>query len=195
MPIFEAIGEFFGQIFVESFLVSGPVKIYEWLTGKETGIDGYRTEQKKFIKFSLAKKFLLTWEMDMTHLRDKLTDGLETMNEELKTNEFQFTTLRDKTIIQPSSSISFYSFHFLVRWLTEHKIKTVGVVERARTIYTTYNDPNSEKLVGQTNKGKKFFISLMEDYSKRQFLRINRDIVTIEEFDVTKIKREIADSR
>ena len=143
----------------------------------------------------MAKKFLLTWGMDVDHLKDKLTDGLETMNEKLKAGDFKFTVLRDKTIIQPLSSISFYSFHFLVQWLTEHKIKTVGVVESARTIYTTYNDSNSENLIGQTDKGKKFFISLMEDYSNRQFLRINRDIVTSVEFDVTKIKNEIAHSR
>lgn len=195
MPIFETIGEFVGQIFVETVFFRGPVKIYEWLTGKETGIDGYRTEQKKFIKFSAAKKCLLTWETDVDHLKYKLTDELELMNEKLKAHDFKFLKLGGKTIIQPPASISFYSFHFLVQSLAEHRIKTLGVVETIQTIYTTYNDPNSENLIGQTDKGQKFFISLMEDYSKRQFLRINRDIVTIDEFDVSKVKVEIAHSR
>jgi hypothetical protein len=74
MLIFEAIGEIVGQIFFESVFFSGPVKIYEWLTGKQTGINGYRTEQKKFIKFSVANKILLTWENDIAHLTDKLED-------------------------------------------------------------------------------------------------------------------------
>lgn len=195
MAIFEVIGEIIAQIFIESVFFSGPVKIYERLTGKSTGLNGYRTEQRKFIKFSAAKKFLVTWETDIDHLKSKLTEGLKLMNEKLKTQDFKFVKLGDKTIIQPPTSISFYSFHFLVQSLAEHKVKTLGVVETARTIYTTYNDPNSENLIGQTDKGKKFFISLMEDYSKRQFLRVNRDIVTSEEFDVSKIKSELAHSR
>ena len=195
MIIFEAIGEFLAQIFIESVFYSIPVDIYEWVTGKKTGLNGYRTEQKKFIKFSVAKKFLLTWEADIEHLKFKMTDGLETMNEKLRITDFHFKTFDQRTIIQPPTSISFYSFHFLVQWLTEEKIKTIGIVETARTAYTTYNDKDSENLIGQTDKGKKFFISLMEDYSKTQFLRVNRDIKTNDEYDVLTIKSELAHSR
>jgi hypothetical protein len=192
MAVFEVIGQIFAEIILEGVFVRIPIKIYEWITGREIKLDGYRTEYKKFIKFSVARKFLLTWEKDIEHLKDKLTDGLEAMNEKLTINDFTFTILDDKTIIQPPASISFYSFHFLVQFLPEYKITTLGIVETIRTIYTTYNDPNSEHLIGQTATGKKFFISLTDDYSKRQFLRINRNIETIEDFDVAKIKRDIA---
>ena len=193
MIVFEAIGEFFGQIFIESVFYSIPVKIYEWVTGKKTKLNGYRTEQKKFIKFSVAKKFLLTRETDIEHLKYKMSDGLETMNEKIKVTDFQFKIMVQRTIIQPPTSISFYSFHFLVQWLTEEKINTIGIVETRRTAYTTYNDPGSENLIGQTDKGSKFFISLMEDYSTTQFLRVNSDIKTNDDYDVFKIKSELAD--
>jgi len=195
MAIFEFLAEVVGQIVVEA-VFNIPVMIYEWLTGKRTNlINGYRTEQKKFIKFSAAKKFLMTWETDIEHLKYKVTDGLETMNEKLDVTDFQFKTIDQKTIIQPPTSISFYSFHFLVQCLTEDKIKTVGIVETARTAYTTYNDPDSENLIGQTDRGKRFFISLMEDYSKTQFLRMNKDIKTNDDYDVLTIKSELAHSR
>ena len=187
--------EFFGGIILEVVFVRIPVKLYEWITGKEIAINGYRTEYKKFIRFSGAQKLLLTWETDIEHLKDKLTDGLETINEKLNITDFRFTTFEQKTIVQPPSSISFYSFHFLVQWLTEYKINTVGMVETARTVYTTYNDPNSEHLIGQTDKGKKFFISLTENYSNRQFLRINRDLITIDDYGVLAIKSGLAHSR
>jgi hypothetical protein len=195
MAAFEFIGEVFGELILEGVFVRIPVRIYEWITGKETGIDGYRTEYKKFIKFSVARKFLLTRETDIEHLKSKLTDGLEAINEKLDISDFQFITTDQKTIVQPPTSVSFYSFHFLVQWLTEYKIETVGMVETARTVYTIYNDPDSENLIGQTDKGKKFFISLTEDYSKRQFLRINRDIKTIDDYDVLAIKSGLAHSR
>lgn len=130
----------------------------------------------------------MTWETDIEHLKYRIADGLETMNEKITVTDFRFKTTDERTIIQPPMSISFYSFHFLIRWLAEYKVKTVGIVESARTTYVTYNDPDSENLIGQTEKGQKFFISLMEDYSKRQFLRINRNIKTIQEFDILTIK-------
>jgi len=117
------------------------------------------------------------------------------MNENLDLNDFHFATTNQKTIIQPPTSISFYSFHFLIQWLTLNKIPTVGIVETGRTVYTAYNDSDSENLIGQANKGKKFFISLMEDHSSRQFLRINREIKTIDEYDVFTLKSSLAHSR
>jgi hypothetical protein len=195
MVIFEFIAEVVGQIVVEA-VFNIPVLIYEGVTGKKTRlINGYRTEQKKFVKFSVAKKFLLTWETDIEHLKSKMTDGLATMNEKLNVTNFQFIAIDQRTIIQPPTSISFYSFHFLVQSLTEEKIQTLGIVETVRTAYTTYNDPDSENLIGQTNRGKKFFISLMEDYSKTQFLRINRNIRTNKDYDILTIKSELAHSR
>jgi hypothetical protein len=187
MAIFEAIGEFVIRILLESALYSA----FDWVTGKNKGINGYRTQQKKFINFDVAKKFILTWEVNIEHLRGKLTEGLELLNEETDIKDFHFITIKQKTIIHPPASISFYSFYFLVQCLDNFKIETVGIVETARTSYATYNDPNSENLIGQTDKGKKFFISLMEDYAKRQFLRINRNIETIDDFEVQKIKSEL----
>jgi hypothetical protein len=195
MVIVEFLAEVVGQIIVEA-VFNIPVLIYERVTGKKTRlINGYRTERKKFVKFSVAKKFILTWETNIEYLKSKMTDGLETMNEKLDVTDFQFSTMDHRIIIYPPTWISFYAFHFLVQWLTDHNIKTIGVVETARTAYTIYNDPDSENLIGQTNRGQKFFISLIEDYSKTQFLRINRNIKTNEEYNVLTIKRELANSR
>lgn len=192
MILFEIIGEIVGQVFVETIFYSIPVRIYEWITGKDTGLNGYRTEQKKFIRFSSSKKFILTWETDAEHLKYKLTEAFGTLEEKLDITHFQFTTTAQKIIIHPPPSISFYSFHYLVQWLTEFKINTVGIVETPRTVYTTYNDPDSENLIGETDKEKRFFISLMEDYSRRQFLRMNRDIKTIDAYNVSAIKGSLA---
>ena len=192
MIIFEVIGEIVAQIFVETIFYSLPVRIYEWITGKDTGLNGYRTEQKKFIRFSSSKKFILTWETDVEHLKYKLEEALKTIDEKLDLTGFRFATIGQKTIIHPPASISFYSFHYLVQWLTTYKVNTIGIVETTRTVYTVYNDPDSENLIGETGKGKRFFISLMEDYSRRQFLRINRDIKTIDAYRVSAIKESLA---
>ena len=191
MAILEAIGEVTIRILIEVI----PAKIVRWVTGKDTGfISGYRTEQKKPINFTLAKKFLLTWEDDIAHLKSNIAEGLETMNEQLDVDTFQFKPIDKRIVVEPPTLISFYAFHFLLQWLAGNKIKTIGVVESAGTTYTTYDDPDSENVIGETDRGDKFFITLMEDYSDIQFLRINRDIETIKGYDVLSIKNSLVRS-
>lgn len=188
MTIFDIIGEIAGQILVEA-VFNIPIRIYKWVSGKQIApINGYRTERKKFIKFDVARKAFLVWENNIESLKKKVKYGLEAMNENVDVTAFEFLTIGQRTIIKPSASLSFYSFHFLVRWLAKDDTKTIGIVETARTAYTTYNDPNSENLIGQTAKGDKFFISLGDEHSRKQFLRINRDIKTIADYDVTTVK-------
>lgn len=194
MLIFEIIGEIFGHIFLDA-IIRIPVKIYEWFTGKETGLfSGYKTEKKKFIKFNTAKKFILAWE-SIEQIKSKIAVGLDAIDEQFHIVNFEFKIIDQMTIVQPPASISFYSYHFLVQWLAENNGKSIGIVETTRTAYTTYYDPDSENLIGQTDKGEKFFISLTEDYSKAQFLRVNSTIKTNEEYDVARIKRDLARGR
>ncbi|MEJ7646098.1 MAG: hypothetical protein WKF87_16000 [Chryseolinea sp.] len=194
MPIFEFIAEVVVRIVVDVVL-HAPFALYNWVIGKSDKlINGYRTERKQYIKFDAAKKFIMTWETDIELLKHKVRDVLELMNKKSDVSDFQFTILGERTVIKPPTSLSFYSFHFLVQSLTEEKIQTIGIVETGRTAYTTYNDPDSENLIGKTDKGKRFFITLMEDYSKTQFLRINRRIRTIKDYDIHTIKSELAQS-
>jgi hypothetical protein len=191
MPIFDSIGDLIGQTFLENIFTRGPVAIYEALTGKKRTTYTYKTERKQFIGFTSATKFILTWEKDIDHLKEKLNDGFDAENVRLSANNFQFIPLGNKTIIRPPESISFYMFHFLLQWFSAYKIQSVGIVETARASYTAYNDPNSEYIIGQTDSGQKFFISLTDDYSKRQFLRINKSIQTFDDFDIARLQSEI----
>src|SRR5262245_14199893 len=119
MIIFDFLGGVLGEIVAGAFLeglFKLPVKIYEWITGKKTRRYSYRTEYKKFIKFSVATKFLLAWETDIENLKEKLVKALDATNENISITDFQFTPLSKKTVVQPPASISFSAFHFLVRW-------------------------------------------------------------------------------
>ncbi len=164
---------------------------YELISGN-SALDGkYKTTRKKFLNFREAKKMILTWETNQQRLLDKVEEGLALMNETLTTKEFSLMEIHNKTMIQPPISISFHSFHFLVQFLNSEKTKSIGIVETTRTTYTVYNDPESENLIGQTDKGLKFYISLMEDHERLQFLRISEGIVALDEFDVRKVKNEL----
>ena len=181
-----AIFDIIGQLLLE--LISA--KIAGGMDGKDTElINGYRTERKKLLKFQHASKFLLIWESDVELLKSKIGDGLKTINAPLDITVFQFRPIDERTIVQAAASISFYAFHFLIQWLGRNQIKTIGLVESGSTTYTTYNDPDTENLIGETDTERKFFISLKDDFSETQFLRMNEDVKTIEGYDVLSVKR------
>ena len=192
MALFDVIGEVVGRIFLEAI----PAKIAQGVGGNYSRrVADYRTDEKKYIQFDLAHKLLLTWGNDTGLLKSKLADGLKALNEDLDITAFQFTIMDEKTVVQPPKSVTFFTFHFLVRWLARRNIKTIGFVEAELTTYTTYSDPKSDALIGETDKPEKFFISLREDYSKTQFLRINSSIKTVEEYNVAAIERALAYKR
>jgi hypothetical protein len=191
MAILEAMGELIIEIFFESVILEIPAKIYRRVTGRNTESSDYNTEARKFIRFSAAKKFYLVWETDIENLEEKLGAGLNACRGKIKASDFQFTVVDKKTFVQPPPSISFHTFHFLVQWLEQYRYTTVAIVETPWTAYTAYCDPNSENLIGQTSRDKKFFISLTEKYSKRQFLRLNRSIKTIDGFNVEQMREEL----
>lgn len=115
MVIFGIIGELAVRIFAEVLIFSLPVRIYEWITGKDTGIHGYRTEYKKFIKFNMASKCLLAWEADAEDVKYKLTEGLEALGQKLDVADFRFVTIDQRTVVYPRAPISFYSFLIFVK--------------------------------------------------------------------------------
>lgn len=152
----------------------------------------YKTRKKKYLTFSKTNKYLITTGTDEGMVNIKISEALETTKEKLKINDFKFiTTPASQTITIPPTNISFYDFNYLVQLMTDGRVKTVGLVENNRLAYTVYNDPNTENLIGQTHNGEKFFVSLVDNFDKRQFLRINNEIETIEENTVSKIKNEL----
>lgn len=183
--MFEVIGEIVAEGFFH-LIIRIPIFLFECVTGKST-INGYRTEYKRYIKFEVARKHILVWDVPPNELSVKLKNALEATKEQHDLNEFHLSIAKDVTIVHPPNSISFYSFHFLVKLLGQHYLKAVGVAETTRTVYTTYNDPKSANLIGKTEDGKRFFISLKENYSKKQFLRIDRNIETLDHFDIQNI--------
>lgn len=76
-------------------------------------------------------------------------------------------------------SIGFYGFNFMIQWLTEFvkSVEVYGFANSGRSQFLTFVDKNSENdLIGLTNTGKKFFVSMYDDLDNKQFLRLNQSI-------------------
>jgi hypothetical protein len=167
------------------------VGIFEILIGKEGGDNEYKIQKKIYFDFNSCNKLLLTKETDELKVKSEIKESLSIISEKVNSINFVLTRIGDELIIQPNKDIPFYEFHFLVQSLAEAKIETVGLVESKAMTYSVYNDPNSVNLIGQTDKGDKFFITLLEGYEDKQFILLNRSIETNEEYDVENLKARL----
>lgn len=152
----------------------------------------YKTKRKKYLTFSNCNKFFLTSGADEAMVRTKIIEAIESVNEKLRIEDFRFLDASEQTITLPPTDISFYDFNYLIQLLTDGPIKTIGLVESKRLAYTVYDDPDTSNLIGQTEHGEKFFISLVDNFDKRQFLRINDVIELQEEYNISRIKTDLS---
>ncbi len=72
---------------------------------------------------------------------------------------------------------------------------TVGLVENKRVAYTVYDDNDGICLIGQTEQGGKFFVSLRDNFDKRQFLRMSNEVELIESYNVFQMKNALGAHR
>jgi hypothetical protein len=179
--------KFLGRGIKEELFIGFFLALFGLFTGKDVNNE-YKTKRKRFLIFSTTNKFLLTTGTDEGMVKIKVTEGIESLNGKLKIEEFRFLSTSDLTTTIPPKDISFHDFNYLVQWLTDGKVRSVGLVEGKRLTYTVYDDPNTENLIGQTHTGETFFISLVDSFDKRQFLRINDEIEILEEYNIERIK-------
>jgi hypothetical protein len=167
------------------------IALFGLIIGKDISNE-YRTRRRRYLTFSGCNKFLLTTGTDEQMVKTKIIEGIESIDAEVRIEEFEFSSGVEQTITIPPKNISFHDFNYLVQWLTDGKVRTVGLVENKRMTYTVYDDPDTTNLIGQTDLGEKFFISLADNFNKRQFLRINDEIELVEEYNISRIKSELS---
>jgi hypothetical protein len=167
------------------------IGIFEIFGRRGKGDNEYEIQKKLYFDFSSCNKLLLTKETDELKVKNEINEALSTINEKISSINFVFTKIGNELIIQPNKDIPFYEFHFLVQSLAGVKIETVGLVESKNITYSVYEDTNSINLIGQTDKGDKFFITLLEGYENKQFILLNRSIDINDEYDVEKLKARL----
>ena len=144
------------------------------------------------MNFSGCSKFLLTMGTDVETVKAEIIDTLVLLDDEtLRIEEFRFLRAPKFTITIPPTHISFHDFSELIQFLTD-EVNTVGLVEGDGLAFTVYEDPETSNLIGQTDQGEKFFISLVDNFDKKQFLRMNDELELLEEYSVSRIKSDLS---
>ena len=186
-----AIIKFPFRVVKEELFIGFFLDLFGLIIGKDINNE-YKTKRRKYLTFSKCNKFLLTTGTDEGMVKTKIAEGIDSTNEKLKIEDFRFLNASGQTIVLPPADISFHDFNYLIQFLTDRPVRTVGLVENKRLAYTVYDDPETTNLIGQTSQGEKLFISLVDNFDKRQFLRINDDIELQEEYNISRIKSELS---
>lgn len=192
MLIFDFVGEMIGEMVGGVFFDGIKGAFSRLFRGKKASKyhsnHPYYSLRKQSIKFITAQKRILLWETNIGHIHEVLKQKAVNNSDRKTFTELKLRSLHDKTIIVPPSHISSETFHQVIQILYRAGINAVGLVETTRAAYTTYGDPNSDCLIGQTNKGDSFFILPSESFFDKQYLRISKHIPAIEGYDVATIK-------
>jgi len=136
----------------------------------------YRGTKRK-INFVNFKRFILTNEIDKNKIAASIQEASETIRE-LDISEHRINQSNGYSLIELPNA-GFYGFNFLIQWLTEELKGTevYGYASNNRTDFFLYQDPlTTNNLIGRTNKGKRFSVSMYDDLDKENALRMNERI-------------------
>jgi hypothetical protein len=150
----------------------------------------YRTHGKRFLDFRRCAKFLITGGAgEFTRL--KVIEAIKSTEERMPIDTFRFFSSEEQTVTIPPEKITFYDFNYLVLALTEGHVYTVGLVQGDRITFTVFDDPETGNLIGEADRGEKFFISMLDNFHKKQFLRLTDQVEISQEKGIKHIVKEL----
>lgn len=135
-----------------------------------------KTTARKQINFQKFKKYIV-----INSITEQIKDELWEANEccpEVNIEQMEILKTERYSVIE-TPKIGFYGYNFLIQWLT-HNMKgheIVGFATNRRTRFITIvNTDGDNDLIGQTNTGKKFWVSMYDDLDNNQFLWLSDKI-------------------
>lgn len=146
------------------------------LINRESKSAKKKTKSRKPINFRKFKKYII-----VNSTSEQIESELKEANESCpEVNLDQNTIHRTASYsVLELPRIGFYGYNFLIQWLDEQMKgqEIVGYASNGRTKFLTISDKDGEnELIGRTNTGQNFWISMYDDLDNKQFLRLNREV-------------------
>ena len=173
--------------FLDSYYDWGLFDKFRNRTGSDD--EEYEGTAKK-ISFGEYRKYILTTEKDTQIIEKNLIEASETISE-LDISDYKIEGRDDFTIIEVPAS-GFYGFNFLVQWFdSELRKKDVfGYASDSNGSFFLYQDKRTtNSLIGKTNQGKSFSVSMYDDLDKTSSLNMN-DRIKIDKKVTTEFLKE-----
>ncbi|WP_299821610.1 hypothetical protein [uncultured Pontibacter sp.] len=136
----------------------------------------YNAKRKKKVYFQSADKYILTFSTNEEKVKQSIANGVASLEAAALPN-ITYIKSDYALVVQLPKRTEFYLFHYLLQWLDNEGIGNAGFVSGKSTGYVVYQDKNSlNNLIGETESGAKFSVSLYHDYKESQYLMLDRSI-------------------
>ncbi|PVY40266.1 hypothetical protein [Pontibacter virosus] len=136
----------------------------------------YKAKRKKKVYFQSADKYILAFSTEEQKVKQSIANGVASLEESALSNE-TYIKSDYALIVKLPKQTDFYLFHYLLQWLDNEGVCNTGFVSGKSTEYVVYQDKSSlNNLIGETESGARFSVSLYEDYIESQYLMLDRNI-------------------
>jgi hypothetical protein len=150
-----------------------------------------KTKERKQINFQNFRKFIIV-NSTSEQIESELNEADECCPE---------VNLEDHSIARTDSysvieipRTGFYGYNFMIQWLTNNftKNQIVGLASNGRTRFLTISNTEGDNdMIGRTQTGKKFWVSMYDDLDKKQFLRINPELELNSELTTESLEKMV----
>jgi hypothetical protein len=152
----------------------------------------YESETKKNIDFENFSKYILLDSQKNDLIQKILIEGLEIIDVPIDQFDHEIKRIDNFLILAIKSKIGFFNFHVLIQNFYTNKIENTGFVEDKELSFVVYQDPNSlNNMIGETNKGERFSVSLYDGFEKGAYLSMNSKIRIDQKRRFKIVKRKI----
>lgn len=136
----------------------------------------YKAKRKKKVYFQSADKYILTFSTEEEKVKQSIANGVASLEESALSN-ITYIKSNYSLVVKLPKQTDFYLFHYLLQWLDNEGVSNAGFVSGKSTECVVYQDKNSlNNLIGETESGDKFSVSLHHDYKESQYLMLDRSI-------------------
>ena len=167
---------------------------FDYLSRLSKKIDpqDYKTESRKNFDFSKFNKYIFINTTNFDPIEKQLTEANETC-QEVNIQNYKLSFANEYSIIEVPSS-GFYSFNFLIQWLTEHfrNSEVYGFATNGRSKFFSFVDHSTENnLIGSTSKNQNYWVSMYDDLDNKQYLRLCKGVAVDSKLNTDSFERLI----
>jgi hypothetical protein len=150
-----------------------------------------KTKERKQINFKNFKKYIIV-NSTSKQIESELKEADECCPE-VNLDQLSISRTESYSVVEIPKT-GFYGYNFLIQWLTNNlnKNQIVGLASNGRTRFlTTSNTDGDNDMIGRTNTGKNFWVSLYDDLDNKQFLRINPELELNSELTTESLEKMV----
>ena len=158
---------------------------------RESSSTKKKTKERKQINFQNFRKYII-----VNSTSEQIETELKEADEccpEVNLDQHSISRTDSYSVIEIPTT-GFYGYNFLIQWLTNNfnKNQIVGLASNGRTRFLTISNTEGDNdMIGSTNTGKKFWVSLYDDLDNKQFLRINPELELNSELTTESLEKMV----